>query len=649
MYGKATEYPDVTTLHWAAHLGFNNIVDWLLQQDCDANRASQLGCPLLFALCPFGTLTAIAARFSEIYPGMARSASGEQWHLQRRISTIKSLLEGGTQINRSQTSARNLSSLEAVFHSDSFLPNLVAVLLEHGARITIAAVKAALDCARYSEKEPAFALLKGATEGNVNEDAKGELLLLREYVYNGPANETGPSSVSQFIGPVTADTKRNEESKLRIAASNGQLDQVKHSIIALSALNEASADGTVDAARQMALQLASRFHHLNVVELLLQNKGMTTHQDELGNTPLQQACIIESSEDSNGFKLVRLLLQHDADPTIANKEGLSPLHLAARYGNPDSVGVLGALVAAVSDSRKLCENGNFVPSPVWCALERGCDAVALLLIRNASTEELNGLLWKRQSCLFPAISRDSTTVLELLLEKGIGVNDPIGDGSFAIHHAAASTGSLVALSALLEHGADHTSRRQDGLYAVHIVVESSNTEEKAQQKLDVLLAAGADINAATSKGDSVLQVAVSLAPVSGSYPSNHGSLYFKFGVLGLAKLIVEQFGVDIDHKNAAGQSALMTSIENQLYDVSEYLISKKCDISSTSTQRRSPLHYACKQQPSKRGNGVILKLLEGGLSLTERDSKGKTAFELALENVNLAPPGYVLPVKIAVA
>ena len=83
-------------------------------------------------------------------------------------------------------------------------------------------------------------------------------------------------------------------------------------------MNAKSQDGQ----QSTALHIAVKLGNLECVESLLQHPGiLKDEQDSKGCTPLHYAC-------SHGFADIVLLLQ-DADFCICNKNGESPLHLAA--------------------------------------------------------------------------------------------------------------------------------------------------------------------------------------------------------------------------------------------------------------------------------------------------------------------------------
>jgi len=540
-------------------------------------------------------------------------AEGPYWNREDRISTVKVLLERGALLDETKGPRKKLSALEIAFYSEEV--ELLKTLLRNGARITKATIRAARELVFNDCLE---ALLQGATDDNVDRDTKDDVLRLQEYV-----SERGIGNLEATIKPsgsLSDEAQRGGASDLRAAASNGNLDQVKQS---LHSLQRGSDNNGHLPAAQMALHLAARYHHLSVVEFLLQSEVSLKHQDASGNTPLHNACIMASTINSNGYKIIQILVERGADPTTLNKNEVSPLHIAAQQKNDDSVGVLKLLFEESAGLTAIMKHGKSKPCPVWCAIEQGNDASTAFLPENCTSEFLKGLKWKKSTCLAPAIYRDSSAIIEILLQKGCDVNQSTGNERWPIHLASGPKGSLAALKMLLRHGADISSIRGDGFSALHIIAEQP--QENSLDKLDALIAAGADINSTTPKGQSVIHIAVS-----------HDQTFSRRDLLQLISAMIEKHGADLNHKDGEGKTALMISLEVSFDEAFDLLIAHGCDTAAVDSIHRTALHYACEKRPSITNNEQIQKILDAGLQLAGKDSKGKTAFELALDCEDLA-------------
>jgi ankyrin repeat protein len=68
---------------------------------------------------------------------------------------------------------------------------------------------------------------------------------------------------------------------------------------------------------------------VKTIKLLLQNGAQVDVVDKDGNTPLMM--IVDSSSFSRlGFQAMKLLLQHNATPTVQNNKQRTALHLLVR-------------------------------------------------------------------------------------------------------------------------------------------------------------------------------------------------------------------------------------------------------------------------------------------------------------------------------
>ena len=88
---------------------------------------------------------------------------------------------------------------------------------------------------------------------------------------------------------------------------------------------------------ERALHIAARSQKVGIVSLMLNRPRVDVNATDCrGCTPLMSAC------ESSGLcvEVVRLLLQAGADPGLPEKQGHIPLHMAARRGHVDLVGML---------------------------------------------------------------------------------------------------------------------------------------------------------------------------------------------------------------------------------------------------------------------------------------------------------------------
>ena len=83
---------------------------------------------------------------------------------------------------------------------------------------------------------------------------------------------------------------------------------------------------------------ACRNGQKGIVQIFLKKGGIDVNKrDAEGNTPLHYACL-------KGYRdIVNLLLDNDADVSIANNLSETPLHAASRSGNKEIIGRLDGI------------------------------------------------------------------------------------------------------------------------------------------------------------------------------------------------------------------------------------------------------------------------------------------------------------------
>jgi len=197
---------------------------------------------------------------------------------------------------------------------------------------------------------------------------------------------------------------------------------------------------------QVPLHLAARFEMGDMVKLLLGSGADIKARDRFGTTPLCYAvCYVHGKLD-----FIRFLLNQGAEPDIyssvalgekekveqfltANPElvntdknwyGMTPLHVAARYGRLEIVKLL---------------------------LDRGADI-------NAGDKR--GMTGSQQTPLYAALSANQFEVEKYLLEKGADVNSANSHGKTPLHLAATHR-DVRTVRLLLDHGANVLAQDSD--------------------------------------------------------------------------------------------------------------------------------------------------------------------------------------------
>lgn len=275
--------------------------------------------------------------------------------------------------------------------------------------------------------------------------------------------------------------------QLYAAARNGR---VERALALLSAGADPHAPPDADSRDRRSLPvLAAVLPDLRLLRALIE-RGVDLNALQDGMTPL-----LAATRDSwhGRPEAVMTLLANGADPRIADADGNTPLHHAARSSDPGVAALLrdaGAAIDALNHAGL---------SPLGSACACGNWRLArFLLERGARPEPAGG-----QPALLAAAGgdEDDPAGVQLLLRHKAKANARDARGRSALHEAAA-VGHAAIAQALLEAGADIEARDSDGRTPL---LEAARTA--AASALDVLLAAGADVRATDANGANALHLA----------------------------------------------------------------------------------------------------------------------------------------------
>ncbi|KAF2296296.1 hypothetical protein GH714_037292 [Hevea brasiliensis] len=202
---------------------------------------------------------------------------------------------------------------------------------------------------------------------------------------------------------------------------------------------------------------------------------------------------------------------------LRDKEGRTPLHLAASRGNIKCARVLvesGADKDAKSnDGRtalyRAAANGD--RRMVEMLIEMGCDPTiaddrgrsAFDVARDKGYDEILETL-ERGEVVLMAARQGRLEHLESLLKKGASKNYKDQYGITALH-AAAIKGHKNIVSMLVEFGVDLECQDNEGHVPLHLAVESGSLET-----VEVLVGRGANVNAKSNRGATPLSMAIAL-------------------------------------------------------------------------------------------------------------------------------------------
>lgn len=204
--------------------------------------------------------------------------------------------------------------------------------------------------------------------------------------------------------------------------------------------------------------LAAVLPDLRLLRALI-GRGLDLNAAHAGMTPL-----LAATRDSwhGRPEAVMTLLANGADPRIADRDGNTPLHHAARSSDP---GVAALLRDAAAELEARNEEG-MTPLGVACAAGNWRLA-RFLLERGASAQPQHAT---PPLLAAAGVDEDDPAGVQLLLKHKARVDARDARGRSALHEAAAA-GHVELVQVLLGAGADPAARDADGARAVDLAVQ----------------------------------------------------------------------------------------------------------------------------------------------------------------------------------
>lgn len=393
------------------------------------------------------------------------------------------------------------------------------------------------------------------------------------------------------------------------------------------------ADVNVDARcsdRQTALHWAVRYGRRKFVELLILKSANLNLCDQAGDTPLHKALVGPTADN---VAIAKALIKSGARLDIRNGKGVSPLETVIQYGPP-------SIAKLMIESQKDVNAEIFED---WTLLRYVFEISGV--VGQESPETKHGE-WNQ---LQAAVTDHVRSLTELLLERGVDLNNPSTKDGWTPLVFAASKGNIFlmrqllnrkpnparvdmrdrekktslwwathhgmtdAAQLLIEHGANVSEGCGDGSTPLHEAVKKKNS------KLVQLFASlGADVNTKVSNSSTLLIEAIRL--------QDHDTTW-----------VLLNAGARPNEQDANGKSALFYAIEKQDNDLVWLLINRGASVTAPSLAKKAggkntgvymqtPLEHALR----RKNHSAAWLLCEHGASPgTVIDETGRTLLHLA--------------------
>jgi len=348
---------------------------------------------------------------------------------------------------------------------------------------------------------------------------------------------------------------------------------------------------------QTPLQLAAEHGYGSLAQLLLAKGAEVDRKDGSGQTALHRAV-------AGGYTgLVEMLLAKEADANAEDASGRTPLSYAVPKQNEP---VMKLLLGAHANP-----NAGRLNVPLAVAAYYGDMPSLKLLLANGADPNTNSLVnWTVSvqvgnvgnsipfvgpfAPLFLAVNqRHADAVAELLRARAV-FNLPAPNGAPLTAYAL---GDTPTLKALLEGGADANVRIPGGTPLLLQAVL-----EKNLPAVELLLAHKADVN---TEGPAFPNV-----PQSAIWTPLHAAA--TYGTKAIAEILLKA-GADLNARDKAGDTPLHLAVVNGQRELAELLLANKADPNARDNAGQTPLDFA--KSPAQSNSPRPAMLMPGAMPM----------------------------------
>lgn len=558
--------------------------------------------------------------------------------LQKHINIVRFFLDVNCEIigDNGKNHRGNSALHSAILHGDS---SLVNKLLDKGAPLNVRNTDGLLPIHllvyrnSHISKSPSPKKFEKETSEILNTLLRYDVFIdevVNSYEkYGYTALHLAAECANENIIPILLEAHANfsatteiGQTPLHIAVINGNYNIVDF------LLKQGVSAFTKDHRGKTPLSWAIELQQKNIIEILINHQPDSLNKIKyIPSLKDDNSCILTAVKMNNPI-LVEYLLSKGANVNASWKNGMTPLHIAIEIGSED---ILRILMDYGSNATAIALNGK---TPLYLAVEREMINIVKFLLKipeikssiylpcvDGSTplhlavkngnEEITKLLLKKgklfinseckESPLHIAVKENKKEILKILLDNPI-ICDTLNSFGKTALHVAAEKGSLEMVQVFCDIYSKGDVTWKEGYAALYIAALNGRIKI-----VKLLIDSGADLNAKTENY---------LTPLIAATQKGH---------LKIAKLLVEK-NIDIDEMSQNGKSALHFAVENQFYDIVEFLLNNGANVNHKALGL-TPLHLA-----AFAGNLDIVKiLLQKGALVNAKNFSDTTPLSIAVQ------------------
>ena len=318
-----------------------------------------------------------------------------------------------------------------------------------------------------------------------------------------------------------------------------------------------------------------RDNELKITERFILDGADPNQVDEFGTSPLYAAAQMGNE------LMIRLLLKHEADPSIANAEGLLPIHAAVKISYE-----LASLLTG---------NGNLIYIP-----------------------DESGV-----STLKRAFLAGPKAVTELLGEDLVNTAD---ENENTPLHFASEMGSVENVRQLLINGANINLRNKEELLPLDIAFGYTHSS-KHVQVIEELIKNYSDVP--TNQNFYYAFQAISNTGVDSRFENGATVLHYSamYNHPALMSMFIKR-GAYLEARDENNNTPIHTAVVSGNLEIVELLIRSGVDVDARNGSSSTPLHLAVTQSGKLE---IIEYLLDNGADINSRNIYGDTALHISVD------------------
>ncbi len=443
----------------------------------------------------------------------------------------------------------------------------------------------------------------------------------------------GHVEVAKLLIAAGADVNQkndSQETPLQVAASEGCAGVIEYLVAKGADVNTGSNDrwsspvaramdrnhpeivkALVAAGAEMTVRLAAYVGDVAALERFLINPA----QDDPSRESL--ATLLNGAAEQGQKEAVQYLIAHGADPNGQDRWGYTPLHCAARGDQADIVALLLAHGVDVD------AQGEYSSTPLHLAAQSDSREALKQLIEAGGNINVKNM-WG-QTPLHNAVGGGYLETAEILLAYGAEMNAADKEENTPLHYAV-SLGRKAAVEFLLAKGADVNARNKRRQTPLHIAVSepdrkmiitryayydafgASTDVYSDREMIELLLAHGADVDAADFDGFTPLHLAAAADRAE------------------IAEALIAA-GANVEARDRVNFTPLLATAAatETTARTATLLIGAGAKVNVQTDAGWTPLHYA-----ARRGHvDIVQRLLDRDADTTIKTKQGLTALDCA--------------------